>query len=115
MHFNRLHQTGIALLEALIAMLLVAIIALGTAFALGKIMQIQRQSSAQAIAVNQLREKLQTGDCADKGSLTAPLNGVSECSPSTTSITMDDDISVPIPQLTVKDAALGGEMTVGGN
>ncbi|GAA4999731.1 hypothetical protein GCM10023206_00880 [Acinetobacter puyangensis] len=116
MNSNRLHQSGFALLESLIAMVIIAIVALGTAFALSKILQVQRQSSAQQIAVNQLREKLQTGVCDQAPSpLGKPLANVSVACEDPTIIKMDGDISVSIPQLTVTDDAFGGEMTVGGN
>lgn len=59
MPLNKKYQQGFSLLEALVAMVLTSIIALGGALSMGKIMQVQRQSNLQQIAMNELRNLLQ--------------------------------------------------------
>ena len=54
-HLISNYQKGATLFEALIALVLTSIIALGGALSIGKIMQAHRQSNIQQIAVNQLR------------------------------------------------------------
>lgn len=58
---NYNYQKGSTLLEALVALVLTSIIALGGALSIGKIMKAHRQSNIQQIAVNQLRVLLQSG------------------------------------------------------
>ena len=65
---NYNYQKGSTLLEALVALVLTSIIALGGALSIGKIMQAHRQSNIQQIAVNQLRVLLQSGSRRTVGS-----------------------------------------------
>ena len=60
-HLTNLGQKGSTLLEALVALLLTSIIALGGALSIGKILKTQRQSNIQQAAVDQLRVLLQSG------------------------------------------------------
>lgn len=106
MSLNRKQQQGFSLLEALVAMVLTSIIALGGALSMGKIMQVQRQSNLQQIAVGELRNLLQTSGqqlCGTSPSIS--VNGESldvsvECNSSVTVGTTD--ISVEHPVLTTQ-------------
>lgn len=126
MPLNRKHQQGFSLLEALVAMVLTSIIALGGALSMGKIMQVQRQSNLQQIAVNELRNLLR--EDGQKLCKTPPLaapqikiNGKDFtvnviCTPSTIKVgTTDTQIISPVLSLKGEDAnqLFGGEIKVG--
>lgn len=53
-------QSGVGLLEALIAIMLSSIVILGAAFSISRILVSQKQSNLQYIVINELRNKLQT-------------------------------------------------------
>ena len=125
---NKKHQQGFSLLEALVAMVLTSIIALGGALSMGKIMQVQRQSNLQQIVVNEMRNLLRVREDGQKLCTTpspaAPqikINGKSftvnvTCTSSTIKVgTTDTQIISPV--LSVKggdaDQLFGGEIKVG--
>ncbi len=76
---NYNYQKGSTLLEALVALVLTSIIALGGALSIGKIMKAHRQSNIQQIAVNQLRVLLQSGSslCGTTPAPTITINNQS--------------------------------------
>lgn len=122
---NKKHQQGFSLLEALVAMVLTSIIALGGALSMGKIMQVQRQSNLQQIAVNELSNLLRE----DGQELCTPaaaarqikINGKDftvnvTCTPSTIKVgTTDTQIISTVLSVEGKDAdqLFGGEIKVG--
>lgn len=55
-------QQGFSLVEALVSVLLVAILGLGMAYATSRVLLVQRFSTTQNLAVVQMREYLQTGE-----------------------------------------------------
>ena len=126
MPLNKKHQQGFSLLEALVAMVLTSIIALGGALSMGKIMQVQRQSNLQQIAVNELRNLLR--EDGQKLCETSPpeaqqieINGKDitvnvTCTPSTIRVgTTDTQIISPVLTVKGEDAnqLFGGEIKVG--
>ncbi len=126
MPLNKKHQHGFSLLEALVAMVLTSIIALGGALSMGKIMQVQRQSNLQQIAVNELRNLLQKEGqklckTPSPAALQIKINGKDltadvTCSHSTIRVgTTDTKITSPVLSITGVDAdqLFGGEITVG--
>jgi len=124
---NKKHQQGFSLLEALVAMVLTSIIALGGALSMGKIMQVQRQSNLQQIAVNELRNLLREDGqklCETPAAAAAPqikINGKDitvnvTCTPSTIRVgTTDTQIISPVLSVKGEDAKqlFGGEIEVG--
>lgn len=124
---NKKNQQGFSLLEALVAMVLTSIIALGGALSMGKIMQVQRQSNLQQIAVNELRNLLR--EDGQKLCKTPPppppppikINGKNftvnvTCTPSTIRVgTTDTQIISPVLSVKGEDAKqlFGGEIEVG--
>lgn len=122
---NKKHQQGFSLLEALVAMVLTSIIALGGALSMGKIMQVQRQSNLQQIAVNELRNLLrEDGQKLCETPAAAPqikINGKDltvnvTCTPSTIRVgTTDTQIISPVLSVEGGDAKqlFGGEIKVG--
>ena len=137
---NKKHQHGFSLFEALVAMVLTSIIALGGALSMGKIMQVQRQSNLQQIAVNELRNLLQedgqtlcktpppaaprpghTKARPPSAALQIKINGKDlttdvTCTHSTIRVgTTDTKITSPVLSITGVDAdqLFGGEITVG--
>ena len=127
MPLNKKYQQGFSLLEALVAMVLTSIIALGGALSMGKIMQVQRQSNLQQIAVNELRNLLR--EDGQKLCETPPppppppikINGKNftvnvTCTPSTIRVgTTDTQIISPVLSVKGEDAnqLFGGEIKVG--
>lgn len=112
-------QQGSTLLEALVALLLTSIIALGGAFAVTKILQSQRQSKAQVQAVGKLRELLQGGvTVCDGTARTIDVNGqtltiTATCTDKTVTIG-SKSVTVKQPVLSVTNTDLfGGQVTVG--
>ena len=59
---TRRAQRGFSLIEALVSVLLVAILGLGMAYATSRVLLIQRYAATQSLAIVQMREYLQTGD-----------------------------------------------------
>ena len=126
MPLNKKYQQGFSLLEALVAMVLTSIIALGGALSMGKIMQVQRQSNLQQIAMNELRNLLR--EDGQKLCETSPpeaqqieINGKDitvnvTCTPSTIRVgTTDTQIISPVLSVKGEDAnqLFGGEIKVG--
>lgn len=70
-------QRGDFLLEALVGMVLMAIISMGVVFVTSKASVAQRDMQVQEIAVNQMRSRLQSGNnlCAANQTLALPGNG----------------------------------------
>lgn len=113
------YQKGSTLFEALIALVLTSIIALGGALSIGKIMQAHRQSNIQQIAVNQLRMLLQSGSSLC-GTTPAPnitinnksLNVTVTCTNQATTV-KGENFNITKTVLSVTDSTLGGEVKVG--
>lgn len=116
-HLTNLGQKGSTLLEALVALLLTSIIALGGALSIGKILKTQRQSNIQQAAVDQLRVLLQSGNslCGTTPQITVndeTLNVTVTCTPQNITVGQSS-ISIQKPVLSVTDDSLGGEVRVG--
>lgn len=60
-------QRGDALIEALIAILLMAALGLGLAYTAGRALHSQRTMAAQGLAITEMREALQDVDLASSG------------------------------------------------
>ena len=118
-HLISNYQKGATLFEALIALVLTSIIALGGALSIGKIMKAHRQSNIQQIAVNQLRVLLQSGSSLC-GITPAPnitinnqsLNVTVTCANQATTVN-GANVTITKTVLSVTDSALGGEVKVG--
>lgn len=116
---NYNYQKGSTLLEALVALVLTSIIALGGALSIGKIMKAHRQSNIQQIAVNQLRVLLQSGSSLC-GITPAPnitinnqsLNVTVTCTNQATTV-KGANVTITKTVLSVTDSSLGGEVKVG--
>ena len=116
---NYNYQKGSTLLEALVALVLTSIIALGGALSIGKIMKAHRQSNIQQIAVNELRVLLQSGSSLC-GITPAPnitinnqsLNVTVTCANQATTVN-GANVTITKTVLSVTDSALGGEVRVG--
>ena len=116
---NYNYQKGSTLLEALVALVLTSIIALGGALSIGKIMKAHRQSNIQQIAVNQLRVLLQSGSSLC-GTTPAPsitinnqsLNVTVTCTNQATTV-KGANVNITKTVLSVTDNTLGGEVKVG--
>ena len=116
---NYNYQKGSTLLEALVALILTSIIALGGALSIGKIMQAHRQSNIQQIAVNQLRVLLQSGSslCGTTPAPTITINNQSlnvtvTCTNQATTV-KGANVTITKTVLSVTDSSLGGEVKVG--
>ena len=116
---NYNYQKGSTLLEALVALVLTSIIALGGALSIGKSMKAHRQSNIQQIAVNQLRVLLQSGSSLC-GITPAPnitinnqsLNVTVTCTNQATTV-KGANVTITKTVLSVTDSSLGGEVKVG--
>ena len=116
---NYNYQKGSTLLEALVALVLTSIIALGGALSIGKIMKAHRQSNIQQIAVNQLRVLLQSGSSLC-GTTPAPTNTINNqslnvtvtCTNQATTV-KGANVTITKTVLSVTDSSLGGEVKVG--
>ena len=116
---NYNYQKGSTLLEALVALVLTSIIALGGALSIGKIMKAHRQSNIQQIAVNKLRVLLQSGSSLC-GITPAPnitinnqsLNVTVTCANQATTVN-GANVTITKTVLSVTDSSLGGEVKVG--
>lgn len=60
--FIRQAQRGFSLIEAMVSIVLVAILGLGMTYAASRVLQVQRFATTQSLAVIQMREYLQTGE-----------------------------------------------------
>ena len=116
---NYNYQKGSTLLEALVALVLTSIIALGGALSIGKIMKAHRQSNIQQIAVNQLRVLLQSGSslCGTTPAPTITINNQSlnvtvTCANQATTVN-GANVTITKTVLSVTDSSLGGEVKVG--
>ena len=116
---NYNYQKGSTLLEALVALVLTSIIALGGALSIGKIMKAHRQSNIQQIAVNQLRVLLQSGSslCGTTPAPTITINNQSlnvtvTCTNQATTV-KGANVTITKTVLSVTDSSLGGEVKVG--
>src|SRR4051794_33895370 len=59
---SRRAQQGFSLIEAMVSVLLVAILGLGMAYTTSRVLLTQRFATTQSLAIVQMREYLQTGD-----------------------------------------------------
>lgn len=119
-HLTNLGQKGSTLLEALVALLLTSIIALGGAVSIGKILQAHRQSNIQQIAVSQLRVLLQSGSslCTATSAPTISVNNTTlnvsvTCTEKSITVGSGTAVTIKKPVLSVTDDSLGGEVKVG--
>lgn len=100
------NQRGSYLIEAMISILLVAILGLGVAYATSKSLAAQRYTTTQNLTVMHMREYLQTRDAADK---TFSIAGESV---SLTEIAQPSDVTVTVESIassskTLPQAATG--------
>lgn len=127
---------GIALIEALISMLLIAITVAGSLYVVNRANTTKTEMSLQEIAVHQLRSKLMNHGsggadlCANAGNIIIP-NGTEDGH--TVAVTVDSgcvDAATPVAvtvggteitgmhgriALSINDASLGGQIIVGGS
>jgi Tfp pilus assembly protein PilV len=119
-------QRGDMLIESMIGMLLMSMMGLAMSMAVGKTSIAQKDMAVRNLAVTQMRDLLQRNGmgtldlCSQANTIILP-NGltlpvsVSGCSP--ISITVGDialtGVQAPL-KLTVSDAVLGGQISVGG-
>lgn len=110
-------QQGSTLFEALVALLLTSIVALGGAVSIGKVLQAHRQSNIQQIAVSQLRVLLQAGSDLCGTTPTISVNNktlsVSVTCTQKNITVAQTNVTIQKPVLSVNDASLGGEIKVG--
>lgn len=122
---ERRRQRGDILLEALIGILLMAIIGLGLVYVTSRVAVSQKDMNLQSLAIAQLRDLLQrngadTNLCSGSPQISLPSIGtlnvtVAGCS-TTASATVGGQAVVGIASpltLSVSNAALGGEVSVG--
>jgi hypothetical protein len=122
---ERCRQRGDILLEALIGILLMAIIGLGLVYVTSRVAVSQKDMNLQSLAIAQLRDLLQRNGaginlCSGSPQISLPSIGtlsvtVAGCS-TTASATVGGQavtgIASPLT-LSVSNAALGGEVSVG--
>lgn len=104
-------QQGGSLIEAMISMLLVAVLGLGVAYATSKSLVAQRYTTTQNLTVMHLREYLQTRDADDKTFSIAGQNlSVTETpQPSSLTVTVD---GIATSSKTLPQAATGISLSV---
>lgn len=131
----RMNQTGVGLLEALIAVVLSSIVILGAVYSTSRMLVSQQQNNLQYIIVNELSSKLQTatveqreGWCSgdSKPTITLPKESASTditVTCSTVEIEVTGNTANPTPNTTFTEQqpimfeinvpSLGGNITVG--
>lgn len=120
---SRQLQLGLSMLEALITMLLLAIIGIGIAFVAGRTMVAQRNASTQHLAVSQMREALKSGACDSSAPTAVALNIASNpvsasCQSDEVTLTVvpasgaQQVVQVSIPQISVDHEMFGGKVVV---
>lgn len=128
------NQSGVGLLEALIAVALSGIIILGGVYSMSRMLVSQQQNNLQYIVINDLRTKLQSATakeredwCADGPPPTItlpkqkdPINITVTCKKVGISIiNSNPTYNRPIPDVSlaikfeINEASLGGDITVG--
>lgn len=111
------------MLEALITMLLLAIIGIGIAFIAGRTMVAQRNASTQHLAISQMRETLKSGLCDASAPITVPLSIASNtinasCKSEAVELTVvpasgvQQIVQVSIPQISADHEMFGGKVVV---
>lgn len=118
-------QRGISLLEALITLLLMSIIGIGTAYIAAKAAVAQRHSSSLHLTVSQLREALSRGECRSTTprSSELPLGGGSvqaSCQSVLTTLSVvplsggmaSQTVSVAMPAIRASGSLLEGEVRI---
>lgn len=71
------HQQGMSLLEALITLIIMAILGIGLAYVSGRASVSQRYMNSQNLAVGQMRFNLQTTTCAASANISIASSTVS--------------------------------------
>ncbi|TBW58458.1 hypothetical protein EZI54_03490 [Marinobacter halodurans] len=108
-------QQGIGLIEALVTLLLTAIIGLGMAYLMGRSAVAQKDMNVLGLTVGQMRNQIMSGRCNGAGTVNSRLpvgtdTGITvsaQCNSQDTAIqiTSDaegfaaDNVNVPIPQI----------------
>lgn len=94
-----------SLLEALITLLLMSVIGIGTAYVAAKAMVAQQRTAGQHLVVSQMREALAQGACRGPAAVTTTLAlGASSVQASCRSVAM--------PAMQASGTVLGGEVRV---
>ena len=116
-------QTGTGLIEAMIAVFLVALLSKGAVYLTARASSLQSDSRVQEIAIQQMRDSLTNNAnvCTTAPVITLPNNetvtaAVQGCGVMTTATINGEVVSqVPIPiSLSVDTQSLGGQVVVGG-
>ena len=116
-------QTGTGLIEAMIAVFLVALLSKGAVYLTARASSLQSDSRVQEIAIQQMRDSLTNNEnvCTTAPIITLPNNevvtaAVQGCGVMTTATINGVLISqVPVPiSLSVDTPSLGGQVVVGG-
>ena len=116
-------QTGTGLIEAMIAVFLVALLSKGAVYLTARASSLQSDSRVQEIAIQQMRDSLTNNEnvCTTAPIITLPNNevvtaAVQGCGVMTTATINGVLISqVPVPiSLSVDTQSLGGQVVVGG-
>ena len=116
-------QTGTGLIEAMIAVFLVALLSKGAVYLTARASSLQSDSRVQEIAIQQMRDSLTNNEnvCTTAPIITLPNNevvtaAVQGCGVMTTATINGVLISqVPVPiTLSVDTQSLGGQVVVGG-
>jgi len=116
-------QQGIGLIEAIITVVLVAILTKGAIYVTARASALQSKSRIQEIAITQLRDNLTNGEnvCTTAPEITLPNNEVvtaqvQGCSYTTTATINGVVIAnVPVPiSLSIDSLSMGGQVVVGG-
>lgn len=120
---SRHSQMGLSMLEALITMLLLAVIGIGIAFVAGRTMVAQRNASTQHLAVSQMREALKSGACDASAPTAIALNIASStvnasCQSESIELTVlpasgaQQVVQVAIPQIAADHEMFGGKVVM---
>ncbi|MFN4238387.1 MAG: prepilin-type N-terminal cleavage/methylation domain-containing protein [Vogesella sp.] len=122
---ERRAQRGMSLLEALITLLLMSVIGIGTAYVAAKAMVAQQRTAGQHLVVSQIREALAQGACRGTAAVTTTLalgaSGVqASCRSVATTLQVvplggslaSQGVSVAMPAMQASGTVLGGEVRV---
>ena len=116
-------QGGMGLVEAMVTLVLTAIIGMGMVYLTGRSAVAQKDTNVLGIAVGQMRDRIFSGQCGSASATSAPLSigpaggtaqSVSaQCESSSTTLQITSNnaaftatnVSVPIPQISTNDDA----------
>lgn len=119
-NFTRPPQQGFSLIEAMVSIVLVAILGLGLTYATSRVLLTQRYATTQSLAVIQMREYLQTGE-NQKVSVAGVTVPIDPSAPSSVNVTIgvsgkagtEKPTTIPSRSLTVTSTELfSGDGTI---